>query len=75
MKEENPYTFKSDVYAFGIVLFELMTGHLPYSNINNKDQVQRLVYLQSFYYPRNKLKDTVTSQISASVYFYPAHIL
>ncbi len=39
MKEENPYTFQSDVYAFGIVLFELVTGQLPYSHINNKDQV------------------------------------
>ena len=39
MKEENPYTFQSDVYAFGIVHFELMTGQLPYSHINNKDQV------------------------------------
>ena len=42
MKEENPYTFQSDVYAFGIVLFELMTGQLPYAHINNKDQVRSL---------------------------------
>jgi pole hole protein len=39
MKEQNPYTFQSDVYAFGIVLFELASADLPYSNINNKDQV------------------------------------
>ena len=43
MKEENPYTFQSDVYANGVVLYELMTGHLPYSHINNKDQVQLLM--------------------------------
>ncbi len=48
MKEENPYTFQSDVYAFGIVLFELMTGQLPYSHINNKDQVTNTAIYQHY---------------------------
>ena len=39
MKDDNPYTFQADVYAFGIVVYELITGQLPYYHINNKDQV------------------------------------
>ncbi|XP_036359406.1 serine/threonine-protein kinase A-Raf isoform X3 [Octopus sinensis] len=43
MKDDNPYTFQSDVYAYGIVCFELMTSSLPYSHINNKDQILFMV--------------------------------
>lgn len=39
MKESSPYTFQSDVYAFGVVLYELASAELPYTSINNKDQV------------------------------------
>ncbi|XP_054718655.1 serine/threonine-protein kinase B-raf-like isoform X2 [Uloborus diversus] len=43
MKDLNPYSFQSDVYAFGIVLYELIAGQLPYSHINNKDQILFMV--------------------------------
>ncbi|KAJ0180863.1 hypothetical protein K1T71_002948 [Dendrolimus kikuchii] len=43
MDEPAPYTFRSDVYAYGIVLYELMAGELPYSHLNNKDQILWMV--------------------------------
>lgn len=42
MKEDNPYTFRSDVYAYGVVLYELFSATLPYSNISNRDQVSTM---------------------------------
>ena len=40
MKDPQPYTFMSDVYAYGICLYELITSTLPYSNVSrHKDQL------------------------------------
>lgn len=35
----NPYTFKSDVYSYGIVLFEMTTNALPYTSVGNRDMI------------------------------------
>ncbi|XP_023175217.1 raf homolog serine/threonine-protein kinase Raf isoform X2 [Drosophila hydei] len=43
MQEQNPYSFQSDVYAFGIVMYELLAECLPYRNISNKDQILFMV--------------------------------
>jgi B-Raf proto-oncogene serine/threonine-protein kinase len=47
MQDSNPYTFQSDVYAFGVVMFELFAQQLPYCHMNNskinKDQILFMV--------------------------------
>ncbi|KZC11492.1 Serine/threonine-protein kinase A-Raf [Dufourea novaeangliae] len=56
MQEENPYSFQSDVYAFGVVLFELLASQLPYSHINNKDQILFMVGRGNLRPDLNKLR-------------------
>lgn len=59
MKEDNPYSFQSDVYAFGIVGFELLANQLPYSHINNKDQILYKVRLDNQSLQQKKLSKRV----------------
>ena len=39
MQDPDPYTYKSDVYAFGVVLYELICQELPYPDIKERHQV------------------------------------
>ncbi|CAD5225043.1 unnamed protein product [Bursaphelenchus okinawaensis] len=39
MNPANPYSTKSDVYSFGIVLYELLSGKLPYESVKNRDMI------------------------------------
>ena len=39
MDEKNPFTYQSDVYAYGIVLYELGSSQLPYNHISNRDRI------------------------------------
>ncbi|KAI6233848.1 Non-specific serine/threonine protein kinase [Aphelenchoides fujianensis] len=43
MRTPNPYSFLSDVYAFGICVYELLSGQLPYNQIKGRDQVLFMV--------------------------------
>lgn len=47
MQDNNPYSFQSDVYSYGIVLFELMTGELPYSQTGIRDQVRDTAHAET----------------------------
>ncbi|KAI1715426.1 protein tyrosine kinase domain-containing protein [Ditylenchus destructor] len=43
MVGSNPYSTLSDVYSFGICLYELLTSMLPYDDIKNRDQIMFMV--------------------------------
>ncbi|CAM5173677.1 unnamed protein product [Eretmochelys imbricata] len=43
MQDSRPYSFQSDVYAYGVVLYELSTGSLPYGHVRSRDQILFMV--------------------------------
>lgn len=47
MKVQDPYSELSDVYAFGIILFELITCTLPFPEIRNRDQLLFMIGMGS----------------------------
>lgn len=43
MRGPNPHSTLSDVYSFGICLYELLSYRLPYDNIKSRDQILFMV--------------------------------
>ncbi|KAL3100362.1 hypothetical protein niasHS_001664 [Heterodera schachtii] len=43
MDGPEPYSTRSDVYSFGICVYELLTSRLPYEEIKNRDQILWMV--------------------------------
>ena len=58
----SPYTFKSDVYAFGIVMYELFAGILPY-----KAAVEAIVFGVGRGYMKPKMEKLVEIQAKEKV--------
>ncbi|KAG9038263.1 hypothetical protein FRB95_002224 [Tulasnella sp. JGI-2019a] len=44
LENDGPRTNSTDMYAFGMTIVEILTGKLPYSNINNSFGVARAVF-------------------------------
>lgn len=59
MQDPNPYSFRSDIYAYGIVLYELQTSMLPYPHVGNKDQILYMVGRGFLRPDLNKLRSDV----------------
>uniref|UniRef100_A0A915DDB1 Protein kinase domain-containing protein n=1 Tax=Ditylenchus dipsaci TaxID=166011 RepID=A0A915DDB1_9BILA len=48
MYKSDPYSSSSDVYSFGICIYELLSQMLPYDDINNWDQIMFMMRQRSY---------------------------
>jgi tRNA A-37 threonylcarbamoyl transferase component Bud32 len=46
LKENGKYTEKSDVWSYGMILYELVTNRIPYSHCKTKSQIFKAIVLK-----------------------------
>lgn len=63
MQMSNPYSNLSDVYSFGIVLYELFSSTLPYNEFKSRDQILFLVGSGRLKPDMKKLRSDVSKRL------------
>ena len=66
------YSYKADVWSLGTMLFELLTGHSPFNDAKNKDQLKEKIRSTKIIIPKEVLisKDCLRF-INVCLSYYP----